>query len=69
VAGAQFPGHESGRERSAGAQGDGDLRAGRAQTEGTVLVVLTLKRDRISAITRFVDEGVMGAFGLPVMLD
>jgi hypothetical protein len=33
------------------------------------IIVLTLEGDRISAITRFVDNGVMGWFGLPQMLD
>ncbi len=43
--------------------------AGEPVFRGHGMVVLTLEGDRISAITRFVDEGVMGTFGLPVMLD
>ena len=33
------------------------------------LIVLTLEGARISAITRFTDDGVMGPFGLPLALD
>jgi RNA polymerase sigma-70 factor (TIGR02960 family) len=33
------------------------------------LIVLTLEGARISAITRFIDEGAMGLFGLPLLLD
>ena len=33
------------------------------------LIVLTLEGTRISAITRFTDEGMMGLFGLSLMLD
>jgi SnoaL-like domain len=33
------------------------------------MIVLTLEGDRISAITRFIDNGVMGCFGLPQTLD
>jgi RNA polymerase sigma-70 factor (TIGR02960 family) len=33
------------------------------------LIVLTLEGPRISAITRFIDEGAMGLFGLPLRLD
>jgi RNA polymerase sigma-70 factor (TIGR02960 family) len=33
------------------------------------MIVLTLEGERISAITRFIDEGIMGSFGLPLMLD
>ena len=36
---------------------------------GHGMIVLTLEGDRISAITRFVDNGTMRAFGLPEMLD
>jgi hypothetical protein len=36
---------------------------------GHGMIVLTLRGDRISAITRFIDEGVMGLFGLPMTLD
>jgi RNA polymerase sigma-70 factor (ECF subfamily) len=36
---------------------------------GHGLVVLTLEGQRVSAITRFVDDGVMGWFGLPMTLD
>lgn len=33
------------------------------------MIVLTLEGDRISAITRFVDNETMKAFGLPESLD
>jgi RNA polymerase sigma-70 factor (ECF subfamily) len=36
---------------------------------GHGMIVLTLEGNRISAITRFVDNGTMRAFGLPEMLD
>jgi RNA polymerase sigma-70 factor (ECF subfamily) len=36
---------------------------------GHGMIVLTLEGERISAITRFIDEGVMGCFGLPLTLD
>jgi len=36
---------------------------------GHGMVVLTLEGDRIAAITRFVDNSTMRAFGLPEMLD
>ncbi len=36
---------------------------------GHGMIVLTLRGDRISAIIRFIDEGVMGMFGLPMTLD
>jgi RNA polymerase sigma-70 factor (TIGR02960 family) len=36
---------------------------------GHGMVVLTLEGERISAITRFIDNGVMRWFGLPLILD
>lgn len=33
------------------------------------MIVRTLEGDRISAIARFIDNGVMGCFGLPQALD
>jgi ketosteroid isomerase-like protein len=36
---------------------------------GHGMIVLTLEGDRIAAITRFVDNSTMRAFGLPEMLD
>jgi RNA polymerase sigma-70 factor (ECF subfamily) len=33
------------------------------------MIVLTLSGDRISAVTRFVDNGHLGRFGLPLLLD
>ena len=36
---------------------------------GHGMIVLTLEGDRISAITRFVDNDVMRAFGMPETLD
>jgi hypothetical protein len=33
------------------------------------MIVLTLEGDRISAITRFIDNAVMGCFALPQTLD
>ena len=35
---------------------------------GHGMIVLTLEGERISAITRFIDSGVMGRFGLPLTL-
>jgi RNA polymerase sigma-70 factor (TIGR02960 family) len=37
--------------------------------EGHGLIVLTLEGGRISAITRFVDNGLLGRFGLPDVLE
>jgi RNA polymerase sigma-70 factor (TIGR02960 family) len=36
---------------------------------GHGIIALTLEGERISAITRFIDNGVMGSFGLPLTLD
>jgi hypothetical protein len=33
------------------------------------MIVLTLEGDRIAAITRFIDNDTMRAFGLPEILD
>ena len=44
----------------------GDARAPTSQAAG--LIVLTLDGERISAITRFLDDGVLQPFGLPLSL-
>jgi RNA polymerase sigma-70 factor (ECF subfamily) len=41
---------------------------GEDTARGTGLIVLTLERDRISAITRFADTGLLPRFGLPATM-
>ncbi len=46
------------------------LREGSAGVfEAHGMMVLTLEGDRIAALTRFVDNGNLGRFGLPLVLD
>ena len=68
--------HGSRRYRLIPARANGQPAYGLYVTDGPAtvfgshgLIVLTLEGDRISAITRFVDNGVMEWFGLPQTLE